>query len=124
MSKTDASFPSMSTWFTRIEVVRDGRTFGWTNIGAVTTEVLPRVGEVVAFDGDLASERMRRLIALGPQDSPTVSRIEHLVGLPGETEVIVVIRANTAQYMNDALAKEFTRLEEGWMLNPAWANGS
>ena len=67
---------------------------------------------------------MRRLIALGPQDSPTVSRIEHLVGLPGETEVIVVIRANAAQYMNDALAKEFTHLEEGWMLNPAWANGS
>ena len=83
-----------------------------------------RVGEVVAFDSDLASERMRRLIALGPKDSPTVSKIEHLVGLPGKTEVIVIIRANAAQYMNDALAEEFTQLEEGWMLNSAWANGS
>lgn len=114
----------MVTWYAQIEVMRDGRTFGWTKTEPVTTEVLPRVGEVVAFDADLASERTRRLIALGPQDAPTVSKIEHLVGRPGSTEVIVTIKADVAQYMNDALAAEFAQLEEGWTSHRGWASGS
>lgn len=110
----------MVSWYVRIRVVRDESTFGWTTIGPVTTEVLPRVGEVVALDSDLVSEQLLRLVALGAPDAPTVTKIEHFLGHTGATEVVVTVRARTAQYMNDTLAAEFPTIPERWLPNSGW----
>lgn len=103
----------MINWEARIEVFQGAERLGWTSIKDVATEALPRVGDRVSFWKDIASEELLRQVALEPQNGPTVTQVDHMVGR-ASTEVVVTIRASVSQFITPDL-EELRKLKEGWL---------
>ncbi|WP_232083164.1 hypothetical protein [Arthrobacter sp. SO5] len=79
------------TWTPRLDITRNNGVVGWLRLKPVTTQVLPRIGEVVSFDELLPEElRLNSYLSYRPQ----VVSVEHWVGKK-DNELRVVVRVTT-----------------------------
>ncbi|MDO4143670.1 hypothetical protein [Clavibacter michiganensis] len=93
----------MITWNLRLHVVKSiastelENTIGWAQLSDLKSEVLPRVGEVVALDHG-TYKPIYELLRLGLVDQSVVTNVEHSVSASEERGSVIVVVRTTSRY--------------------------
>ncbi|WP_414173000.1 hypothetical protein [Clavibacter tessellarius] len=93
----------MITWNLRLHVVKNitlsepENTVGWAHLFDLKSEVLPRVGEVVALHHE-SFRAVFDVLRLGLVDQSVVTNVEHSVSAGEEGGSVMVVVSTTARY--------------------------